>query len=535
MIKLTTREDCCGCFACASSCPVNCIEMKPDPEGFLYLDIDVARCTNCGTCDRVCPMHRAVADTAVPTAYAAWAKDESVRLQSSSGGVFTILARKLIADGGVVFGAAFDASMHLVHSAAETEADLTKFQGSKYLQSAIGNSYLEARAFLKQGRKVLFSGTPCQIAGLYQFLKQPYENLITVDVVCHGVPSPTVFASYKRLREQEKDSVASHIEFRNKHQGWKQFMMRFSFANGKHYTKNLREDPFMRGFLDNLYLRPCCHACEFSRIPRVADLSLGDFWGVNQLLPDWDDDKGTSLVLAQTQKGKDFFLGCSDFLIVHPTDLTAAIAHNPAVDSASTPHPKREAFFTDFNSKPYAKVEKAYMCPSISSRLRAQKRDIFILLSLIWMALIFYFSAQNATLSSANSTSLVVSGIEFISRLSGTVMPEPEKLLLATQLQDLVRTLGHFMEYLILGLLVFHAFLIQKKGLLKTLATILVICVAYALTDEIHQLFVPGRAFQLEDLFVDACGSALGIAMAVGVVFLRRKFSKKARKSGKSN
>lgn len=335
--------------------------MLADKEGFFYPQIDENNCTDCGLCESVCPMTAPVPTGDPPSAFAAWNRDEEIRADSSSGGVFSALMQKIFQQGGVVFGAAFDTNLKLCHQSAENKSDGSKFRGSKYLQSRIGDSYQAARDHLKKGKDVLFSGTPCQVAGLYSFLGGDHENLLTCDVVCHGVPSPKVFDAYRTVLERRHGAKTRRIAFRRKDCGWKQFSVSLSFDNDTEYRRVLSEDPFMHGFLANTYLRPSCHTCRFSRLPRVADISLGDFWGVGNHHPEWDDDRGTSLILVQTEKGRKAFDLCSDGLTVHNADLTTAIQSNPCIQGFVAQGKRREAFFNDLDRLPFEKMIKKYM------------------------------------------------------------------------------------------------------------------------------------------------------------------------------
>lgn len=364
MIHLNKKEDCCGCHACVSICPVQCIQMQPDAEGFLYPVVDESLCTDCGLCESVCPVINPPVQEGESVAFAAWNTDEAVRKDSSSGGIFNVLMQRTFEQNGVVFGAAFDKTMSLCHQAAYTEADGRVLRGSKYLQSTIGTAYIDAQQYLKQGRQVLFSGTPCQIAGLYGFLGKQYDNLLTCDVVCHGVPSPKVFAAYRTELERQYGGKVRRIAFRRKNFGWKRYSVSLSFDNDTEYRRILNEDAFMIGFLSNTYLRPSCHACRFSRLPRVADISLGDFWGVETHHPAWDDDRGTSLVMVQTEKGQRAFDACRKDITVHDADLDMAIRSNPCVCGSVAPNARRDAFFNDLSRLPFEKVMRRYMRPT---------------------------------------------------------------------------------------------------------------------------------------------------------------------------
>ena len=336
MIEIKDKKDCCGCHACASVCARHSITMQEDNEGFLYPVVDTSTCTDCGLCEKVCPVINQDEPRKPLKVYAAKNRDEEIRRQSSSGGIFTPLAEAVIRDGGVVFGAKFDKDWNVVHAWTDTIEGIADFRGSKYVQSTIGNTYREAREFLKQGRKVLFSGTPCQIAGLRKFLRKEYGNLLAVDVVCHGVPSPLVWRKYlEETRENlraERDAgkntlssslndlpVITGISFRDKTHGWKKFGFRLRYAASKaaensvsvpainkeqEMLQSFRDNIFMQGFLANLYLRPSCYACAARSGKGGSDISIADFWGVQNYYPEFDDDKGVGLVLVNTNKGK---------------------------------------------------------------------------------------------------------------------------------------------------------------------------------------------------------------------------------------
>lgn len=320
MIDIKEKKDCCGCGACVQRCPKSCISMREDNEGFLYPEVNKEICIDCGLCEKVCPVINQSEERKPMAVYAAKHKDERIRLASSSGGVFTAIAESVIDEGGVVFGARFDKNWSVIHGYTETKEGLAAFRGSKYVQSRIGESYKDTEAFLKTGRKVLFSGTPCQIAGLKRFLRKEYDNLLTVDFICHGVPSPGVWREY--LKEETarqcggKNSVLSHpkdklgdvrienISFRDKRLGWKKFSfaLTLSTTNGSGakntvlLSEPLNKNIFLRGFLADLYLRPSCHACPAKKFKSGSDVTIGDFWGVQNVMPEIDDNLGCSIV-----------------------------------------------------------------------------------------------------------------------------------------------------------------------------------------------------------------------------------------------
>lgn len=316
MINLQDKKDCCGCHACSNVCPKQCIKMQTDEQGFLYPLVDTELCVDCGLCEKVCPVINQSEDKKPIKVFAAKNKNEEVRRKSSSGGVFTLLSEYVLDNGGVVFGAKFDDDWNVIHSWTDTKDGIAAFRGSKYVQSTIGNTYREAKDFLTQGRKVLFSGTPCQIAGLKKYLRTDYDNLLTVEVVCHGTPSPKVWNSYLEFRRSNKCendiSKISDISFRDKTNGWKQFGFKISYSLANLEKTNIeltpfKEDIYMKGFLRNIYLRPSCYSCPARKGKSEADISLGDYWGIEKFHPEFDDDKGCNLVLINTSIGENYF------------------------------------------------------------------------------------------------------------------------------------------------------------------------------------------------------------------------------------
>lgn len=339
-------DKCCGCTACLSVCPKHCITMSEDKEGFLYPKVDGSLCIDCEQCVIVCPFHNP-SESSIPTdVYAAYNKEEEIRLESSSGGVFTLMAEKIINEGGVVFGARFTDDWQVQIVPTETIDGLAAFRGSKYLQASVGNSYKQTKEYLMQGEKVLFSGTPCQIAGLKHYLRKNYNNLLTMDFVCHGVPTPKVWRMYlQEVTEAGKKAILD-IKFHDKPNGWKRFNFTLSYdENDKSYILSSfnGDNHYMRAFLQDMILRPSCYSCQAKCGRSHSDITIADYWGIDQTIPQMDDDKGTSLLLVHTDKGREA-LDFSQMKYVK-SDYNDALRFNPAIERSAKPHRHRKDFF----------------------------------------------------------------------------------------------------------------------------------------------------------------------------------------------
>ena len=367
MIHIDDKKDCCGCEACAQCCPKRCISMQEDGEGFLYPRVDHSLCIDCGLCEKVCSVLHQDTPSEPLTVYAAKNPDDEVRRASSSGGIFTLLAESVLAENGGVFGALFDKDWNVVHDYTESKKGLGAFRGSKYVQSRTGETFNQAERFLKAGRKVLFSGTPCQIMGLKRYLRKEYDNLLTVDFVCHGVPSPLVWRKYIEetlVRQDEKIQfrptlnhlfsdempLIEGISFRDKCLGWKKYSFALTLSKvttaGEKNTVSLSsifyDNAYMQAFLANLTLRPSCHACPAKCGRSGSDVTLGDFWGIEKIAPELDDDRGCSLLIINNPgvKGKLQKEGC--LLAEYP--ISEVIPYNPSV-AYSVDMPNNRDFF----------------------------------------------------------------------------------------------------------------------------------------------------------------------------------------------
>lgn len=377
MINIAVKSKCTGCSACVQKCPKQCISFEEDREGFKYPKVKLSECIDCGLCEKVCPVLQQDKPRNPVIVYAAKNSNLSTRLASSSGGIFALLAETILRQNGVVFGARFDNEWNVIHDYTESLDGLSVFLGSKYVQSKIGNTYKQAELFLKEGRKVLFSGTPCQIVGLKKYLRKDYDNLLTVDFVCHGVPSPMIWRDYlnEKIRPLGVDGrnmvsqlslkdlpVITGISFRDKRYGWKKFGFSVRAKSASKADKNLvsqsvevtgktllyephKANLYMKGFLKNLYLRPSCYACPAKCGKSGADYTLADFWGASTYVGDFDDDKGLSAVLVYKNKVNIESLSMA-FKIVGLNDV---LSQNPAVIKSSRKKGGRNKFFQHYN------------------------------------------------------------------------------------------------------------------------------------------------------------------------------------------
>ncbi len=377
MISVNNKKDCCGCSACVQICPKQCISMKNDSEGFAYPIVDRNVCVECGLCEKVCPILNAIktGDT-VKNTYVGYAGNDIIREKSSSGGIFSLLADEVLNEGGIVFGAAFDDSFMVRHIAADSEKGLERLRGSKYLQSDIGDTFKICKQELDKGRKVLYTGTACQIAGLKSFLKNEYENLIAVDVLCHGVPTSELWKKYLNEQKQKYGSDVYQVSFRKKSTGWKKYSVEIQFANSEKYEKRAAEDKYMRLFLSDICLRPSCHDCKFKSLERASDITIGDSWGINNYMPEMDDDKGTSVILVHSEKGQAVIDNISKSMNIKKAETEYALP--PTADSRKSvaPHMKREKFFELLATGAGIDVLADLLKPSFIHRVKRKIKSI---------------------------------------------------------------------------------------------------------------------------------------------------------------
>lgn len=362
MIKYSNTNnpvDCYGCGACEQICGHEALRLNANTEGFLYPEIDSTKCTNCGLCEKVCPID--VNPTwRVKRTIAAKYQDPSV-MDSASGGMFKAIADYVLGKNGYIAGCVFDNSFNAVHILSNAPDDIRRMQGSKYVQSKIGNVYKEVRQKLREGHLVLFSGTPCQVAGLYGFLMKQYDNLITIDLICHGVPSPKLLQIYLDTTFRPKGNIID-FKFRNKRKnGWCSQGSVTIEKNGK--IKEKRTSPFTDSYYYFYYMandisRICCYSCKYSSTSRVGDITIGDYWNLQNILPNFDCSEGVSVALVNTDKGKKIVESLSGNLIQTETKLQEAVDANGNLKAPCEMPDKRKVIYAEISQYGYKAVEK---------------------------------------------------------------------------------------------------------------------------------------------------------------------------------
>lgn len=378
-------ELCSGCGACVNICPRNCISMKEDKEGFLSPFVEREICVECGLCSEVCPVHNkrkskkhdneAVIEEPKPQAFAMAALSDEIRANSSSGGAFRLIAEQVLMEQGVVFGAAFSEDAKTIkHIAVESKDMLWKICGSKYVQSEIGNSYRTIMTYLKEERTVLFSGTPCQVAGLKKYLqvnklrREFLDRLICIDMVCHGVPAPTVYRDYIEFIEKKYQAPVKRVLFRDKSRGWFFFHMTLDLGDGRKITEKISDNLYLRcSLISNACLRSSCHNCQFKEVSRMSDITVADLWGIDFIKPEWNDDKGVSAVIIQSETGKVYFEKVLIETKAAEIDVKLIMKYNPNLIQCEKAHRKR-ALFLQHREMSFDRRARKYAKPLLSIR-----------------------------------------------------------------------------------------------------------------------------------------------------------------------
>lgn len=369
MIILTDRKKCTGCSACEQICPAKALRMKEDSEGFLFPVINEKICTSCKKCEKICPVTNPFESASPERVYAARFTDEDMVLRSSSGGLFSAIAQNVLAKGGVVFGAGYDENTKLVHKAVKNKADLPALMGSKYIQSELQDTCKEVKSELEKGTQVLFSGTPCQCAGLRRFLSKDYSNLTLVDFVCHGVPSPGLFRKY--LEFMSKDKEIASVRFRDKTENKKTgHQISITYKDSSVYRKPVTEDLYMRAFIENISLRESCYECSFKNFTSSSDITIGDFWGIDKTDSPLKDKDGVSLVIPNTPKGAEVFEGIKENTDTDLRSMEEALRENKSIASSARRNPLRGKYLRAIHKTSIDKLNKKYCGNSFGAKLR---------------------------------------------------------------------------------------------------------------------------------------------------------------------
>ncbi len=353
IVNELAKDKCTGCYACSNICPKNCITMKRDMEGFVYPMIDTKQCIECGLCGKTCPAINVVhnsENTKVPKVFAAWSLNEKIRVESTSGGVFSELALNALKKNSYLCGAQYGKDHHIEHCVVNTEEGLNKIRQSKYAQSDVGDNYKRVKELLQDGQKVLFCGTPCECAGLINFLGRKYDNLTIVDFVCRGSNSPKVYEKFLKYLENKYQSKISRVWFKNKTYGWNRFSTKVEFENGQDYLEDRFNDIYIVGYIRyNLYMRPSCANCQYKEFPRVSDITLADFWGVKLKDQEKNIENGTSLVMINSAHGEEIFEEIKENLFYEEKTLKDTLEGNPSILTSPVMNPKREYFFKNLD------------------------------------------------------------------------------------------------------------------------------------------------------------------------------------------
>ena len=378
VLNLPSSDRCCGCAACYAICPKHAITMCPDSEGFLQPTVNNDACIRCGKCENVCPVHNHGLPRTPLSVYAAKAKDDGLRRISSSGGVFSLLARQVLDKGGVVYGAAFESPTHkVVHKRVIDEAGLDALRGSKYVQSEIGAAYIRVREDLENGIRVLFSGCPCQIAGLRRFLGKTYDKLLLVDVICHAVPSPLAWQKYLSCQELKEHAKIVRT-FSRRNCAWRKFALSLEFINSgdSAYLVNPASNTYLQAFMSDLFNRRSCYNCNCRGFTSGADITIGDFWGIEHVVPCLDDDLGVSVAVISTIKGATFFSALSNILVSFPVSIKSVSRYNRTIFGNHRMHRKRQQFFDEISSDNFDSLVNQLLMPPLWYRVLRYIKNI---------------------------------------------------------------------------------------------------------------------------------------------------------------
>lgn len=382
MIDVKRREDCCGCNACGDICPKGAISYRVDEEGFWYPAVDRALCVDCGLCERACPcLHSAELkknDLPESVCYAAEHKNLEVVFDSTSGGMFSALAEAMYRAHGFVGGAVFNEDLSVSQFISADKKDLPRLRSSKYLQSRADGFYREIKRLLVAGEKVLVCGTPCQMAGLRAFLGRDYEELIIVDFICLGINSPKLWQSYLKSFEERYGSRVVYAKAKSKEYGWRNLTQKVRLADGREVFETKDVSKYMQGFIGtHTYCRPSCYECRFKGLPRMADITLADFWGIERYEQRLEKNLGTSLVMLNSQKGVDYFETIKPDINTIPMPFETIFAGNRALTTpCARPTIDRAAFFADAERMTFDELAEKYILHPPKTPLRRLKDTV---------------------------------------------------------------------------------------------------------------------------------------------------------------
>lgn len=352
MIEIKDKKDCCGCTACMNICPNGAITMEKDKEGFAYPKVNQELCINCNLCDKVCPiLKKKKENSEVSLGYIVNNKDNKIRMQSTSGGAFSAISDYVINKDGIVYGACFDDDFNVLHVGVKTKEEIYRLRGSKYVQSDLGETFKEIKKHLEEGKMVCFSGTPCQVEGLRNYLRKDYENLITVDVVCRAVPSPKLYKNYLKYIQKEKlnNEKITKVSFRDKEKyGYKYSTMTIK-GETKEYRNGVETDPYLRAFFHNISDRPSCYNCQFRTIDRKSDFTIWDCFITENFEKSMDDNLGTTRVVIHTKKGEEIFNCIKDQFIYKQVEVEKLIADVKELKCDVEENKIRKQFFEDID------------------------------------------------------------------------------------------------------------------------------------------------------------------------------------------
>ena len=374
---ITSKTRCTGCMACVNACPNGAIKLVESDEGFIYPEINDEKCTRCNLCKKICPVNKVYSiKYEKPMFYAAINKDNDDRENSSSGGIAALLAKEILKDNGVVYGATLEGT-DLKHIRVDAVEDLYKIMGSKYLQSNIQFILRNVKKDLEEERKVLFTGTPCQIEGLKSYLNKEYENLICISIICHGVPSPMVFKKYIEEKERREEDKIETIGFRNKKEGWHKFSMLYTYKDGKKQTQVFEKDKYMEGFLNNYTLREACYNCQMRfEKKNSSDMIIGDFWGIENVFPEMDDDKGISAIVINSKNGERLFQKITEKMEYRETTLEDILRANPCLKAPVAYTKKRQKFFDMIKYNEIATTVTALKSEDFEEKMEKEWKEI---------------------------------------------------------------------------------------------------------------------------------------------------------------